>query len=101
MAAFNYVVFVLLPIFAVLFQGLLLAVLFFLKRRGWLRAQTFAVAGALAGLGFGYLYAVVSGSEAHLLAVIVGSGVFGLLSGLFWWYLLVKREADAAPGELR
>ncbi|NIP13792.1 MAG: hypothetical protein GWM88_03220 [Pseudomonadales bacterium] len=92
--AFNYFVFVLVPIFLLGFQAVLLAIIFFLRARRWLSIYAFAGGGFLAGLGFGYLYATLSGSTEALLAVCLSVGVFGVLSGAFWWLLLVKKATN-------
>lgn len=89
--AFNYFVFVLVPIFLLGFQAVLLAVLFFLKARGWLSVYAFASGGFLAGLGFGYVFAELSGSTQALEMVCLSVGAFGILSGIFWWALLVRK----------
>jgi hypothetical protein len=93
--AFNYFVFVLVPIFLLGFQAVLLAVLFFLKARKWLSVYAFASGGFVAGLGFGYLFAMLSGSTQALLVVCLSVGAFGILSGIFWWFLLVKKASQA------
>jgi hypothetical protein len=97
--AFNYFVFVLVPTFLLGFQAVLLAVLFFLKARGWLSVYAFASGGFFAGLGFGYLFATLSGSTQALLIVCLSVGAFGLLSGVFWWFLLVKKASNGEDGE--
>ena len=95
MEIFNYLVFVILPIFILGFQAVLLPILFILKARNWLQSYAFAIGGAIAGTGFGYVYAYLSGLQQYLAIVLLSVGIFGALSGLFWWYLLVKRaEAD-------
>ena len=92
MEIFNYFAFVIVPIFLLGFQALLLPVFFFLKSRNWLQNYAFAVAGALTGIGFGYVFAAVSGLQQSAAALAMASVcAFGALSGLFWWYLLVKR----------
>jgi hypothetical protein len=95
MDIFNYLVFVILPIFVLGFQALLLPVLFFLKSRNWLQSYAFMTSGGIVGFGFGYVYANLSGLKASIVLVMLSVSAFGALSGLFWWYLLVKRlEAD-------
>ena len=73
---------------------MLLAVLFFLKARKWLSVYAFAGGGFFAGLGFGYLFAVLSGSTPALLLVCLSVGAFGILSGVFWWFLLIKKASN-------
>ena len=96
MEIFNYLIFVILPIFILGFQAVLLPILFFLKARNWLQSYAFAIGGAIAGAGFGYVYAYLSGLQQSLALVMLSVGIFGACSGLFWWYLLVKR---AEPNE--
>jgi hypothetical protein len=91
MEIFNYFVFVILPVFGLGFQALLLPILFFLKSRNWLRSYSFAASGAIAGIGFGYLFAGLGGAQQYATHVALAVSGFGALSGLFWWYLLVKR----------
>lgn len=91
MEIFNYIVLVLLPIFMLGFQAVLLPVLFFLKSRAWLAHYAFTVSGAVTGIGFGYLFANVSGMGGSLAVVILGVTLFGALSGAVWWYPLVGR----------
>ena len=96
MDIFNYFVFWILPIFILGFQALLLPVLFFLKSRTWLQNYAFMISGAIVGLGFGYVYANLAALQAYMVLVMLAICSFGALSGLFWWYLLVKRsETDA------
>jgi len=95
MDIFNYLVFVILPIFILGFQALLLPVLFFLKSRAWLQHYAFTVSGAITGIGFGYVFANVSGLQGSMALVIASVSLFGALSGSIWWYPLVKRlETD-------
>ena len=69
--------------------------LFFLKSRDWLQSYAFALGGAIVGIGFGYVYANLSALQGSMALVILAVSLFGALSGLFWWYLLVKRgETD-------
>jgi len=96
MEIFNYFVFVILPIFGLGFQALLLPILFFLKSRNWLQTYAFVASGAVTGIGFGYLFAGVGGAQQYAAVVILAVSAFGALSGLFWWYQLVKRFADEA-----
>jgi hypothetical protein len=98
MDIFNYFVFVIVPVFGLGFQALLLPVLFFLKARSWLRSYAFAIAGCVVGIGFGYGFADVGGAQEALAAVIGSVALFGAVSGLCWWYVLVKRlEPDVDP----
>lgn len=94
--ALYYFVFVIVPVFLLAFQALLLPVFFFLKGRRWLSLRAFATGGGLMGIGFGYLFAQFSGTQSAL-ATCVSVGVFGLISGGGWWYLLVKRESATEP----
>ena len=98
MAAFNYIVFVILPIFVLGFQALLLPALFFLKSRNRLDSRAFAFAGGIIGVGFGYVFATVSGLQAFMALVILSVSLFGTLSGWCWWYLLVKRLSGEVDG---
>jgi hypothetical protein len=91
MEIFNYTVLVILPIFMLGFQALLLPVLFFLKSRAWLAHWAFAAGGAVIGIGFGYVFANVSGLGGSLAVAIAAVTLFGALSGWIWWYPLVKR----------
>ena len=91
MEIFNYLVFVILPIFVLGFQAVLLPVLFFLKSRSWLQSYAFAAGGGIAGTGYGYVYANLSGLQEFMAVVLLSVSLFGALSGWGWWYLLVKR----------
>lgn len=91
MEIFNYLVFVILPIFGLGLQAALLPVLFFLKSRGWLQNYAFAIAGAIVGIGFGYGFANLGSALDYAALVIASVSLFGAFCGLGWWYLLVKR----------
>lgn len=93
--ALYYAIFVLVPVFLLAFQAILLPVFFFLKGRGWLSLRAFVLGGAIAGLGFGYLFGQFSGTQT-LWAPCAAVAVFGALSAAGWWYLLVKRERGRA-----
>ncbi len=98
MEIFNYLVFVILPIFILGFQALLLPVLFFLKSRAWLAHYSFTVGGAVTGVGFGYVFANVSGLDGSMAVAILAVTLFGAVSGWVWWYPLVKRlGSDTKP----
>jgi hypothetical protein len=89
--ALYYFVFVIVPVFLLGFQALLLPVFFFLRARGWLSVSAFAIAGALTGTGYGYVFAQFVGAETALLSC-AAVAAFGAVSAAGWWYLLVKRE---------
>jgi hypothetical protein len=91
--ALYYFIFVIVPIFFLGFQAALLPAFFFLKGRGWLSLQAFAVAGVLVGAGFGYVFAQLSGVHTPLLACLAVA-VFGAISAAGWWFVLVKREGQ-------
>ena len=94
--AIYYFVFVIVPVFLLAFQALLLPVFFLLKSRGWLGLPAFCIAGAIVGVGFGYVFAQFSDPDT-VAAACAAIAAFGALSAAGWWYLLVKREGAETP----